>query len=99
MESIKRVLKQNILRSAKPRLFGASLVVGMWEKALVEVEGQVALSKTRAISFRDGVLKINAYSDPWALEVRIKQEIIVKTLNEKLNTSLVKSLKIESRKG
>ena len=95
MESIKRVLKQAIQTSSHPKMFGASLIVGLWEKALLELEGSKAVDQTRALSFRAGVLKVRVYSKPWLLYLRIKEEILVKALNEKLNTTLVKSLKLE----
>lgn len=95
MDSIKRVLKQAILTSTQPKLFGASLIVGLWEKTLLDLEGPKAIKKTKALSYRGGVLKVGVYSKPWLLYLRIRQEVLVMTLNQKLNTTLVKSLRVE----
>ena len=93
VKSLKNVLKENIVKSRKPLLMRASLVLGLWEKALSEIAGEKGKGKTKAISFKDGTLKVGVYYQVWLLELRLREEELTRMLNQKLNSTIVKSIK------
>lgn len=95
MEEFKKLLKRNIVRSNQAPVLAASLIVGLWEKALIEVFGLEAKGRTRAVSFRSGILKVNVPSKIWVLGLGVREEDLVSTLNKKLSSTVVKSLKLE----
>lgn len=93
MESARQVLKRNIVKSRRPLLWRASLVLGLWNKVVEEVYKEVGRGKSQAISFRDGSLKVAVYYQIWLLELRLREEQLISLLNQKLNSSIVKSIK------
>ena|SRR3990167_4105820 len=93
MESIKHLLKSNIVSSPNPKLYGAAFVLGLWEKTLVGVEGEKGRGKTKALSFRGGVLKVQVYYQVWLLEITLREQQLVAAFNQELNSSIVKSIK------
>lgn len=93
MESLKKVLKGRIVKSRNPLMLQASLVLGLWEKVLVELKGDWVKGRTRPISFKGGVLKVGVYHQVWLLELRLREERLLSLLNQRLNSAIVKEIK------
>lgn len=71
----------------------ASLVLGLWEKVLVELKGDWVKGRTKPISFKRGVLKVGVYHQVWLLEIRLREERLLSLLNQRLNSAIVKTIK------
>lgn len=93
MESVKRVLKGRIVKSRDPLMLQASLVLGLWEKVLVELKGDWVKGRTKPISFKGGGLKIGVYHQVWLFEIRLREEQLLSLLNQRLDSTIVKEIK------
>lgn len=71
----------------------ASLVLGLWEKVLVGMKGDWVKGRTKPISFKEGVLKVGVYYQVWLIELRLREEPLLSLLNQRLNSTIVKSIK------
>ena len=92
--SLKYLLPLAIKKAGIKKQVDASEVCIMWEQALKKIF-PAALSKTKALSFKDKTLKVAVLGSVWAQELEFKKQDIIEFINKEKKDNLLERIRFE----
>lgn len=69
----------------------------LFEKVIQEHYGIKGKSNVLALSFRGGILTLGIYKSLWQAEVSLTKEDLRESLNKKIGSELVRSIRIQRK--
>lgn len=73
MENLSETFKKRLEALGLKKQVDAAMICEAFDNAIFEVFGETGANNVKAISFKDGILKVAVSSSSWASEVNLKQ--------------------------
>lgn len=96
MEAIsRRLLSASVQRARIKTQVEATEIMNFFARLLIDQWGAKAKTKTKPLSFSDGVLRVAVTSTVMASELRLYEAEFIKKINQRFNSSRIKKIKLE----